>query len=141
MMLCHNHHNQTPPTTRHRKRDTTLYAHLNEGNPGELVVTLHWVPEVILQRPELPVQVVVYWNGTKHTQFSQDEHKDKVDTMLSRCSNHFSPWSRCVFIAHFSFFHPILFNLRALGEDQQMLTITVLLIKPFKSIIKLCFSI
>lgn len=38
--------------------------YLNECHPREFIVTLHWISEVVLQRPELSVQVVVDWNGT-----------------------------------------------------------------------------
>lgn len=38
--------------------------YLEESHPGEFVVALQWVPEVVLQSPELSVQIVVNWDGT-----------------------------------------------------------------------------
>lgn len=43
--------------------------YLEEGHPGEFIVTLHRVPEVVLQCPELSVQVVVDWNGAENKIF------------------------------------------------------------------------
>lgn len=40
--------------------------YLKECHPEEFVKTLQWISEVILQRPELSVQVVVNWNGTEN---------------------------------------------------------------------------
>ena len=39
--------------------------YLKECHPREFLVTLHRVSEVVLQRPELSVQVVVDWDGTE----------------------------------------------------------------------------
>lgn len=40
--------------------------YLEECHPGEFIVALHRVPEVVLQCPELPVQVVVDGNGAEN---------------------------------------------------------------------------
>lgn len=41
-----------------------LHFYLNESNPGDFIITLHGVPEVVLQSPEFSVQVVVDGDGT-----------------------------------------------------------------------------
>lgn len=41
-----------------------MHFHLNESDPRDLIVTLHGVPEVVLQSPEFSVQVVVDGDGT-----------------------------------------------------------------------------
>ena len=41
--------------------------YLNKSNPRDFIVTLHRVPEVILQSPEFSVQVVVDGDGTRGT--------------------------------------------------------------------------
>lgn len=43
--------------------------YLKECHPREFIVTLHRVSEVVLQRPELSVQVVVNWNGTEKVKY------------------------------------------------------------------------
>lgn len=39
--------------------------YLYKCHPGEFIITLHRVSEVVLQSPKLPVQVVVDWNGAE----------------------------------------------------------------------------
>lgn len=45
-------------------------TYLNKSNPGDFIVTLHGVPEVVLQSPEFSVQVVVDGDGTGSTKVS-----------------------------------------------------------------------
>lgn len=54
--------------------------YLHKSNPGDFVVTLHGVPEVVLQSPEFPVQVVVDGDGTGSTKVSLVSQKKKTKT-------------------------------------------------------------
>lgn len=38
--------------------------YLQESHPREFLVALQGVPKVVLQSPELSVQIVVNWDGT-----------------------------------------------------------------------------
>lgn len=37
--------------------------YLKKSHPREFVVALHRVPKVVLQSPELSIQIVVNWDG------------------------------------------------------------------------------
>lgn len=50
-----------------RKGICSKVHYLKECHPWEFIVTLHWISEVVLQCPELSVQVVVDWNGAAIT--------------------------------------------------------------------------
>ena len=57
--------------------------YLKECHPGEFIVTLHRVSEVVLQGPELSVQVVVNRNGA--------ERNNRVTVTLSKPINRHKP--------------------------------------------------
>lgn len=91
--------------------------YLKECHPREFIITLHGVSEVVLQRPELSVQVVVDWDGTerkvwhsvhsfKHSNKQKCHLNKKRQTSLCIlvCDGHI-PRCRSIVFSHFSFLH------------------------------------
>lgn len=65
-----------------------LHFYLNKSNPSDFIVTLHGVPEVVLQSPEFSVQVVVDGDGTGSKKVTlvcisaTNEQKKRIDFLL-----------------------------------------------------------
>lgn len=50
---------------RHMHTSEVQELYLQERHPQKLVIALHRIPEVVLQRPKLSVQVVINGNGAE----------------------------------------------------------------------------
>lgn len=88
---------------RRLERIASTVPYLEEGHPRDFVVALHRVPEVVLQRPELSIQVVVDGDGAKKRTNNAGEQLHSWGAVFLRVCDVPRRWR--FLLAHLSFLH------------------------------------